>query len=348
MDSFAELHDAVRALRERRELAAALALLDGRETDFELQSGLIYVTRASVLADSGRADDALDTLEKALAAGCRYKRSWLESDRALAALRTLARFAEIVERSDRRYEEEAAEARPLLTTVFPSSDRTTDHGPLLVVLHGNNSNMAEFVHWWTASKRGWLVAVPQSGEIGVSPRAYTWNDRERTATEVETHIAQLRREHSVRSDPLVLAGFSMGGLQAIAIGLTGRIAVTGIIAVAPWLPHIKEFTELAREGALRGVPTYLLVGDRDPSYSGARQLVDLLTAQDTRAPRTAFGHGSRVPEGRRRLAWAGSRVRVALNRRRAPTPAARLTPIEALRRRKGCRWDRSRSCHRGR
>ena len=86
------------------------------------------------------------------------------------------------------------------------------------------------------------------GEIGVSPRAYTWNDRERTATELETHIAQLRTEQSVRSDRLVLAGFSMGGLQAIAIGLTGRIAVTGIIAVAPWLPHIKEFTELARDG----------------------------------------------------------------------------------------------------
>jgi len=180
-----------------------------------------------------------------------------------------------------------------LTTVFPSSDRTTDNSPLLVVLHGNNSNMAEFVHWWTASKRGWLVAVPQSGEIGVSPRAHTWNDRERTATELETHIAQLRSEHSVRSDRLVLAGFSMGGLQAIALGLTGRIAATGIIAVAPWLPHIKEFTELARDSALRRVPTYLLVGDRDPSYSGAGQLVDLLSAQGIPAhlePRYGMGH----------------------------------------------------------
>ena len=305
MDSFTEVYDAVRALREQRDFAGALALLDGREKDFDLHAGLIYLTRAGVLADSGRADDALDALEKALAAGCRYKRSWLESDRALARLRSLARFAEIVDRSDRRYEQEAAEAHPMLTTVVPSSDQRADHEPLLVVLHGNNSNMHSELHFWsTASERGWLVAVPQSGEIGVTPRAYTWNDRERTANELETHIAQLRRENLVHTDRLVLGGFSMGGLQAIALGLTGRIAATGIIAVAPWLPHIKEFTQLARAGAIHRVPTYLVVGDRDPSYSGAKQVVDLLITQGIPAhlePRYGMGHAYPKDVG----AWLG-------------------------------------------
>jgi dienelactone hydrolase len=298
MDSFTEVYDAVRALREQRDFAGALALLDGREKEFDLHAGLIYLTRAGVLADSGRADDALDALEKALAAGCRYKRSWLESDRALARLRSLARFAEIVDRSDRRYEQEAAEAHPMLTTVVPSSDQRADHEPLLVVLHGNNSNMHSELHFWsTASERGWLIAVPQSGEIGVTPRAYTWNDRERTASELETHIAQLRRENLVHTDRLVLGGFSMGGLQAIALGLTGRIAATGIIAVAPWLPHIKEFTQLARAGAIHRVPTYLVVGDRDPSYSGAKQLVDLLITQGIPAQlETRYGMGHAYPK----------------------------------------------------
>ncbi len=283
MDSFTEVYDEVRALREQRDFAGALALLEGREKDFHLHAGLIYLTRAGVLAESGRPDEALDALEKALAAGCRYKRSWLESDRALATLRPLSRFAEIVERSDQRYDQEAAEARPTLTTVFPSSDRTTDHAPLLIALHGN---------------------MTQSSEIGVAPRAYTWNDRERTAKEIETHIAELRREHSVRPDRLVLGGFSMGGSQAIALGLTGRIAATGIVAVAPWLPHIKEFTELARDGNLRPVPTYLLVGDRDPSYSGAKQIVDLLMAEGIPAhlePRYGMGHAYPKDVG----AWLG-------------------------------------------
>jgi predicted esterase len=293
MDSFTEMYDAVRALREKRDFAAALALLEGRDKDFDLHGGLIYLSRAGVLAESGRADEALEELENALAAGCRYKRSWLESDRGLATLGPRARFAEIVDRSDQRYEQEAAKARPTLTTVFPSSGRTTDHAPLLIALHGNNSNMGEFPFWRTASERGWLLAVPQSSEIGVTPRAYTWNDRERTAKELEAHIAQLRREHSVRPDRLVLGGFSMGGLQAIALGLTGRVAATGIVAVAPWLPHIKEFTELARDGNLRRVPTYVLVGDRDPSYSGAKEIVDLLMAQEIPAhlePRYGMGH----------------------------------------------------------
>ena len=45
--------------------------------------------------------------------------SLLESDRALATLQPLPRFAEIVDRSDRRYAQEAAEARATLTTVVP-------------------------------------------------------------------------------------------------------------------------------------------------------------------------------------------------------------------------------------
>src|SRR5439155_1027890 len=190
------------------------------------------------LAANRRPNDALDALETALAAGCRYRREWLEGNKSLASLVDSARFREIVARADARYRDAAAAARPKLMFAMPDEPPDAFGYPLLLVLHGNNSNASETApHWSAMADAGWVVAVPQSSEIGPTPDAYTWNDRDRTAAELTTHLEKVKHSTQIDIGRIVLTGFSMGGTQAIALPLVGKIKVRGILPIAAWLPH---------------------------------------------------------------------------------------------------------------
>jgi len=262
--------------------------------DDPLRFGVQSLMYAHELAAAGSANEALAALERALAQGCRYKKEWLTEDPKLASLTTLPRFAELVNVAAARYDEAAAAAKPHLTFAMP--DRLPDAFgyPLLMVLHGNNSNVKETAPYWMAmADNGWVVAVPQSTEIGASPDAYTWNDRERTATEIDLQLERVGRATQIDASRIILAGFSMGGLQAIALTLTKRIKARGFIAVCAYLPQIVEFTRLVEGGAGKMLRGYVLVGEDDPSRAGAKALVDLFTKHKLKAQldlRPGLGH----------------------------------------------------------
>ena len=294
MTSFSELFAAVQTRRESGDFAGALALFEGRESDFALQKGLVFLVRAELLTELAQPDRAIDSLDAALASGCRYKRSWLDENPRLSALRGSPRFREVTERSARRYEEDSAAARPELTLVMPAGAAPPAGYPLLVALHGNNSTMSDTVGYWSSPARaGWVVAVPQSSEIGVSPGAFTWNETERTVREVTAHIREIGKRTQLDPDRVVMGGFSMGGLQAIALPLTARIRARAFIAVAAWLPTIGEFATMLDRGPGRDLSGYIVVGGRDPSCDGAKQLVALLVRHRVRAEldlRDDLGH----------------------------------------------------------
>src|SRR5437773_135650 len=245
--------------------------------------GPLGLAEAQQHAQTGQQDAALDALERALEEGCRYRREWLEGDRALAPLRDLPRFRDLVARADARYRDAAAAARPKLMFAMPDEPPDAFGYPLLLVLHGNNSNASETApHWSAMADAGWVVAVPQSSEIGPTPDAYTWNDRDRTAAELTTHLEKVKHSTQIDIGRIVLTGFSMGGTQAIALPLVGKIKVRGILPIAAWLPHIREFTGLVKGGAGKMLRSYIVVGDGDPSVDGARALFDLFTAHRMR------------------------------------------------------------------
>jgi len=313
MTSFSELFASVQARRESGDLAGALALFEGRERDFPLQKGLVFLVRAELLAELRQPDQAIESLEAALASGCRYKRSWLEENPRLAALRGFARFGDVTERSARRHEEDSAAARPELNVVMPESAAPPLGYPLLVALHGNNSTLADTVAQWSSpASAGWVVAVPQSSEIGVSPGAFIWNETERAVREVTAHISEIAKGTRLDPDRLVMGGFSMGGLQAIAIPLTARIRARAFVAVAAWLPNIREFATMLDRGPGRDLSGYVVVGRRDPNCDGAKQLVALLTKHRVHAHldlREDLGHEypADMPETlSRALAFASS------------------------------------------
>jgi len=269
-----DLSDAVREEIDAGDRDSALGLLSGTEKTLPLHAGHIYSWRAALLVELGRAEDALVVLEDALAAGCRYRAEWLREDRRLAPLLGLARFEEIVERAASRYDQDQAASRPSLEVLTPTVPRPASGYPTLIALHGNSSNVAQTLPYWGfACELGWLVALPQSSEIGVSPGSYTWNDRSRTLAELELHREQLREGALTDERAVVLAGFSMGALQALALVLTQRTSVTGVLSVGAYLPHIREFRVLVESGNAAGVRFYIVVGAKDTSgYEGAKQL----------------------------------------------------------------------------
>lgn len=292
--SFTDLYSALSVLRGRGDTAAALALLSQHADGFNRHRALMYLTEAELLADSGRPTDALDVLERALAQGCRYQRDWLESNPRLALLVALVGFSAFASRSQARWDAAAAESTPERTLLMPLSPTPPSGHPILVVLHGNNSSMAETVPFWSsAADHGWITAVLQSSEPGATPGAFTWNDRDKTDREVRMHLEAVSRDVHVDEGSIVLAGFSMGALQAVALVITGRIRARGVVPIAAWLPHIREFTALADAGRALIRPTYVVVGNEDPSDAGAKQLVALVSRHGGRArldERPGLGH----------------------------------------------------------
>ena len=273
-----DLSHAVREKIDAGDRAAALALLNGAEHALPLHAGHIHAWRAALLVELGRTEDALEVLEHALAAGCRYKAEWLRGDRRLAPLLGMARFEELVERAASRYTQDQAASLPALEVLMPQAPKPAAGYPTLIVLHGNSSNVGRTQPYWrSATDLGWVVALPQSGEISPSPGAYTWNDRDRTLAELERHREDLRRRGLMDESAVVLAGFSMGGLQALALALSRRFQVAGVVSVGAYLPHVREFRELIAHGNAAGVRFYIVVGTLDASgYDGAKQLTSEL------------------------------------------------------------------------
>src|SRR5438309_5047238 len=79
--------------RRRREYLSMRDLARYRANP--LQRGVAFLLEAQLHAESGRRNDARDTLERALVEGCRYRREWLEGNASLAPLREDDRFRDI-------------------------------------------------------------------------------------------------------------------------------------------------------------------------------------------------------------------------------------------------------------
>ena len=252
------------------------------------------LAEAQALCAEGRSADALAALEAAYAAGCRYRDDWLTRDARLAPLAADPGFADLVARASARYEADAADARPRLVFAMPDAPPDAFGYPLLVVLHGNNSSADETAPLWCAmADKGWVVAVPQSSEIGPTPGSFLWNDRERAARELDLHLERVKNATQVDVSRIVLAGFSMGGTQAIALALTKRFLVRGVVTVCAWLGALDEFTRLIDGGAGRMLRCYHVVGELDRSRDATRRLVDQLKAHGVRAEldeRAGLGH----------------------------------------------------------
>jgi predicted esterase len=276
-DSFNAVNNEVRRLRKAGRSADALDVLTHEEPRFPRQRGITRMLRVEILAELGRVDEAIALFRDTLAQGFRYRSRWFR-DARFDPLRHHPEFSALIERADRAYDDAQAAAAATLDVIMPGGKAPAQGWPLLVALHGNNSDLAETAPWWRpAADVGWVVALPQSSEIALTPGVFLWNDADRALRDLDRHLAQLRRDLPIDDSRVVIAGFSMGGRLALELALSGRVPAAAALAVAPWLPDPDRLVAVIRDDVAARLRTTVIVGqDDDSGYAGSVRLVDHL------------------------------------------------------------------------
>jgi predicted esterase len=284
--TFSDLETQLYQLYQSGEYAQALDMATREASRFPAEVWLVTYWRLCMASLLGETALALQLLDEALETGLWYAEAQLREDTDLQSLQGLAEFERLVEVCRKRHAEAQAQAVPALITLQPEGrcQASLQPCPLLLALHGNYRNAEDSVIFWrSAVSEGWLLALPQSSQVGRSD-GYIWNDQDQAVREVQEHYATLCEQYAVDPDRVVVAGFSRGGELAIWLALSGTIEARGFIAVGPGGPYMREpdkWGPLIEESQGRGLRGYLVVGEQDIScYEGARALAALLKARD--------------------------------------------------------------------
>ena len=258
--------------------AQALDLVIENEALFS-RRGRFYNWKMCMAARVGDIRLALETLQEALDTGIWFGHASLREDEDLEPLQGLPEFERLAAICEQRYATAAAQATPQLLTMEP--EHASPPYPLLMALHGNNSNSEASVDFWrAAANRGWLLTLPQSSQLGDFD-AYVWNDRERAIAEVREHDAAIRREYEVDPARVVVGGFSMGGGLAAWLAVSGAIEARRFIAVGPYLEDVGQLRPLIEARPDRKLRGYIVVGDQDdPCYQIAQEIATLLQSYE--------------------------------------------------------------------
>lgn len=140
-----------------------------------------------------------------------------------------------------------------IKVLYFEPEDVTRSTPLAMLLAGgsNNEFMARTQFWMGKEmvSRGWAIAIP------VSPAGR--NYFRENASLFPQLISDIRRIYRLDAAKTLLVGISSGGSAALAIAAHNAEDYLGVVAVPGRVPE-----DLA-DGALRGLPVYLRVGEKD-------------------------------------------------------------------------------------
>src|SRR5260221_2263539 len=261
-----------------KEYAAALDLLVKEADQFPEMAALTTFNKICMLSVQNCVPEALALFREAGKRGYFYVAKMLREDADLAVLQGNPDFEQLFGEFKARFETAQAQSTPDRIVIEPPSTATAPH-PLLLALHGNSNNAARSRRFWEpAAKAGWLTAVLQSSQLGMTNGAYVWNDEAKSTHEIEQHRVELDSPYSIDPKRVVIGGFSAGGRIAASIGLTQPFAVRGFIGVDAYLAEkLDTWKELIRAAREHGTRVYLIIGDQDEgSYSDIVRFADLL------------------------------------------------------------------------
>lgn len=208
--------------------------------------------------------------------------------------------------------EETRDVGGLRTVIVGSPGDSALH---LVLLHGYSMSAADLAPFAHSMGSMALTFVPDGPLVVESGRAW-WDSLSerrpppgrRTPRDLahmnpagravaRTALANLIAGiHSwVAPKPLVLAGFSQGGMLACDAVLAGDVRVVGLALMSSSRIAIDEWTETSRP--LRGLPVFVSHGRRDDdlAFAAGEALRDFATESGAKVTWVAFDEGHELP-----------------------------------------------------
>jgi predicted esterase len=263
--NFFESSERMFNLYRQERYADALAAAEELAKEFPEQKTNIVFWEICLLSCSGRVADALTAMSHALEDGLWWSEAQLRNDGDLAPLQGLPEFEKMMSQCKERQAAAQGSQTPVLEIFEPETKQAGCY-PLLIALHGRGSSVSlDKYFWMPVTKLGWLLALPQSSQLG-SPNSYIWDDAEITEAEIVAHFAEIIQKYPIDLERVVLAGFSQGAARAIHLAVKGAIRARGFLAVVPGkvlLDNLEALTQAAKDKGLRG---YLVSGGKDPRY----------------------------------------------------------------------------------
>ncbi|MFZ5922591.1 MAG: alpha/beta hydrolase [Chloroflexota bacterium] len=262
-DFFARSEEMMRFYREGH-YPEALAVTERLADEFPAEAPTTSFWRVCLLSVAGRTEAALVSMRQAMDEGLWWSERQLRADSDLAGLQGLPEFERMVALCNERQAAAQVDSKPELF-VFEPKPGPAGRIPLLIALHARGSSPERDVsNWLPVTQKGWLLAMPQSSQLG-SPNSYVWDDAEKTEAEIAAHFSRLAVQYPLDARRVILAGLSQGAARAIQLTLKQAIPARGFLAVVPGNVMMENLETLAQsaENKVRG---YLVAGGKDSRY----------------------------------------------------------------------------------
>lgn len=240
----------------------ALNLINLKADFFPEEQAQILFWKVFLLALSEKTEMALAALRQAVDSGYWYTPQSLQEDPDLASLQNNPEFKRLAAICAERFHEVSQNTHPGRMLALPVQG-APDPYPLLVTLHGRNTNAANTLPYWQSlCAQGWMVAALQSSQV-IGMNSYCWDDRAKAIQEVQAGLMELLHGYPLDPDRVILSGFSQGGGLAIWMALQQLILCRGFIVVAPFLPEAETMTDNPTQSTASSLRGYLLTGELD-------------------------------------------------------------------------------------
>ncbi|MGH4123527.1 MAG: alpha/beta hydrolase [Clostridium sp.] len=262
--TYTKLINATLNLYMKEDYLEAYNFISKNSIGIKVNEAQIYNFRYSIACKAGLTGIAMEIMREAIVEkGYWYSYEYLIADDDLNPLKKYSEFDILANICKDREAKAKINSKPDIKIIKPNNIPNNEKQPLLIALHGNEENIIVTEDYWSSCvDNNYILALPQSSEIGFS-NGYYWNNLEKGCDELKEEYDKVLQGYNINLDNIIIGGFSAGARVALYAMLKDLINAKGFIFVGPWLPEINEWEHLLDKLKSKGVKGYIICGDKD-------------------------------------------------------------------------------------
>lgn len=262
--TYTKLINATLNLYMKEDYLEAYNFITKNSVGIKVNEAQIYNFRYSIACKAGLTELALEIISEAITKkGYWYSYEYLLEDDDLNPLRKYSEFDELANICKDRELKAKTNSRTEVKIINHNNIVSNEKQSLLIALHGNEENIILTEDYWSSClDNNYILALPQSSEIGFSG-GYYWNNAQSGSDEVKKEYDKILQTYNINLDNIIIGGFSAGARVSLYAILNDLINLSGFIFVGPWLPEINEWEHLLDKLKSKDIKGYIICGDKD-------------------------------------------------------------------------------------